>query len=261
MLSFLGPRLRQARLNAGLSQVQIAQACRVSQPTISYWERPSQSDHCNELGLESLITIAKLTGKPISWFLEEDTDQSSVRITVEEVEAEAEWGHQLAVMVGPYNESYPDPPVDAYRLHLALGIERPYEQWLQQVLDTHPFVADQDYFMVSTHRHFWSMEVAKALASSVVTPRGFAVWRMLIRLGKHSPSALDVQPEIPAASPLAVEPVALNVTPTEFIEVVLGCVKIAHQMGLYGEPAQQAVDQAATRLTGCSPRQLMGIAA
>jgi transcriptional regulator with XRE-family HTH domain len=269
MIDYLGQRLRQARSEAGLSQVQIAAACNVSQPTISYWERPTGANHYNELGLASLMTIARITGKPVAWFLEEhpkptyaetELASESICITAEAVEAESVHANQLGILtLGPNGEEYRELLVDSYRLHWALGIQTPYQEWLDHVRNTYPFIAQhcELVFNGQASNLYWYMETAKAIALLTGSARGFAIWQKLVGLSQLYGRPV-VQPESPAPQASAIE---LKVPPKEFIDVVSGCVKLAHQMGLHGERAQQAADQAATRLTGWSVRELLGIAA
>ncbi len=268
MIPYLPERLRIARTQAGLSQGQIADACGVSQPAVSKWETGiSNALGCNEPDLASLVTIARRTGQPVSWFLGENESTEPLRITATEVEAETHHGEQLAILLaGPDHDLYEKITVNSFRLHLALGITTPYPNWLEQQLDARPFVADQDYFVVlSPHRprHYWSFDVAKGLALLEGSARGFAVWRTLIKLEKtyqtkpKMPSTSIV--EGPATAP-TLEPSELKVSPGEFVEITACCLKIAHQMGLNGEDAMRGADQATLQLTGWSPRQVLGLA-
>lgn len=61
-----GRRVRMARVGAGLTQEELARACRVNRDTI-YRAETGQRDL--ELGL--LVLIAEVTGQPLSWLTAE----------------------------------------------------------------------------------------------------------------------------------------------------------------------------------------------
>lgn len=189
MMPYLWKRIRLARRKAGLNQTQIANACGVSQVAVVYWEKSPTTDHANEVGIESLLRIAQLTNTPVQWFFEDgDPDYAKPVsniypscISLADVEAESECANQLAIRIrDPDDVSYREPLVDAYRLHLALGIATPYQVWFQALLASRLFPADQHSLVEETD--YWSMAVAQTIALLTGTARGFAVWRMLVQL-------------------------------------------------------------------------------
>lgn len=60
-----GQRISEARLEAGLTQTQLAQAISTSERNISRWETGRNSPR-----LPHLLAIAQATGKEVGWFLE-----------------------------------------------------------------------------------------------------------------------------------------------------------------------------------------------
>ena len=68
---FLADRLRQARLQAGYSQQNIADALNVNRATYTYYENGKTSPDPVTLG-----KIARICGAPIEFFFEEETGSS-----------------------------------------------------------------------------------------------------------------------------------------------------------------------------------------
>ncbi len=61
----LGERIRQARMEAGLSQEELAERVGSSQDAISNYERGTR-----KISLDVLVAIAKSVNKPMNFFLE-----------------------------------------------------------------------------------------------------------------------------------------------------------------------------------------------
>ncbi len=70
--SFLAKRLRQARLNAGYSQQNIADALNMNRATYTYYETGKTSPDPVTLG-----KIARICGAPIEFFFEDEEDEFS----------------------------------------------------------------------------------------------------------------------------------------------------------------------------------------
>ena len=68
--SFLAARLRQARLQAGYSQQNIADALNVNRATYTYYETGKTSPDPITLG-----RIARICGAPIEFFFEDENDR------------------------------------------------------------------------------------------------------------------------------------------------------------------------------------------
>ena len=60
----LGSRIRQARKDAGLSQVRLAQLLNTTQSAISLYEAGQRS-----VGIEMLLNVARLLNRPLHYFL------------------------------------------------------------------------------------------------------------------------------------------------------------------------------------------------
>lgn len=68
----LGPRIREARLAAGLSGVALAKLIDKSQPYVSDLERGQRTP-----SLETLVALSAALGRPVSYFLGEDAATAS----------------------------------------------------------------------------------------------------------------------------------------------------------------------------------------
>lgn len=62
-----GERVRQARLEAGLNQAELASKVGVATRTVQYWE---SSENGTAPRSAAMRQLAKVTGKPIAWFYE-----------------------------------------------------------------------------------------------------------------------------------------------------------------------------------------------
>lgn len=67
----IGKRVREARVDAKITQAQLADRLGISRPAVSQWEN-GKSDPTHE----NLVAIASLTGKPLSWFHVKSDDQA-----------------------------------------------------------------------------------------------------------------------------------------------------------------------------------------
>lgn len=67
----VGARLRLARMEAGLSQTNIADKLGLTFQQVQKYEKGT-----NRIAPSRLTPIAKITGKPISWFYNENTEAS-----------------------------------------------------------------------------------------------------------------------------------------------------------------------------------------
>lgn len=63
----IGQRIREARVDAGLTQAALARALGIKRASVSQWEQAT-----TQPTMERLQAIAKLTKRPLSWFLIED---------------------------------------------------------------------------------------------------------------------------------------------------------------------------------------------
>ena len=70
--SFLADRLRQARLKAGYSQQNIADALNMNRATYTYYETGKTSPDPTTLG-----KIARICGAPIEFFFEEEEENGA----------------------------------------------------------------------------------------------------------------------------------------------------------------------------------------
>ncbi len=70
----LGQRIRQARKDAGLSQVQLAQALSTTQSAVSLYEAGHRT-----VGIDILLEVARVLNRPLHYFLGADTDVLYVR--------------------------------------------------------------------------------------------------------------------------------------------------------------------------------------
>jgi len=61
-----GQRIREARKDAGLTAEQIAPMLGVTMGTVLRWER----NEIKRLSYDQLVSIARVTGKPLSYFTE-----------------------------------------------------------------------------------------------------------------------------------------------------------------------------------------------
>lgn len=59
----IGPRIKQAREEAGLTQVELGQLIGQAERTIQSWESGERHPR-----LPGLHALARATGKPLSWF-------------------------------------------------------------------------------------------------------------------------------------------------------------------------------------------------
>jgi DNA-binding XRE family transcriptional regulator len=64
----LGHRIAEARCEAGLTQVQLAEAVDHAQRTVASWEGGTRVPR-----LPALEAVSETTGKPVSWFYELET--------------------------------------------------------------------------------------------------------------------------------------------------------------------------------------------
>lgn len=63
----LGQRLREARSDAGLTQAALARSLGIKRASVSQWEQG-----VTQPTTERLIEVARITKRPLSWFLIED---------------------------------------------------------------------------------------------------------------------------------------------------------------------------------------------
>lgn len=81
--SELWQRLRQARKVADLTQQQLADACGVTRGAIALWEA-AEPEHRTKPTTDHLLVLAKATGVPIEWLLNDAVDLNDVwRLTGE----------------------------------------------------------------------------------------------------------------------------------------------------------------------------------
>lgn len=82
-VSVNGPRIRDARLSAGMTQAELARAIRTSERNIVRWEAGQ-----NQPRIASINAIAKATGHEIDFFLtgssEADEDEEAASLTLDE---------------------------------------------------------------------------------------------------------------------------------------------------------------------------------
>lgn len=69
----IGQRIREARSDAGFTQASLARALNIKRASVSQWEQA-----LTQPTMERLQAIAKLTKRPLSWFLIED-DTAAMR--------------------------------------------------------------------------------------------------------------------------------------------------------------------------------------
>lgn len=270
MMRFLWKRVRLARRQAGLTQVQVAKACGVSQVAISLWESAPESKDHTDPSYESLLALAKVTGRPVEWFLEgeypdpfdalPEFEAEGCALTADAVAAEADSCLSLGICLtdlsgDPLRAAF----VSARDLHAALGSEAPFEDWFAGRLAAYPFLETRDYRrrdeVTGVPGYDLSLEMAQGLALLEVTARGFAAWRRLVELEARLKD--EVAARFPPES--AAPPPTVPLDPREFVAVVEGCVTLARRMGLAGDRAVRAADRAATELTGRSPLRLLGV--
>lgn len=187
MMRFLWKRVRLARRQAGLTQVQVAKACGVSQVAISLCESAPESKDHTDPSYESLLALAKVTGRPVEWFLEGEypdpfdalpgfeADESP--LTADAVAAEADSCLSLGICLtdlsgDPLRSAF----VSARDLHAALGSEAPFEAWFAGRLSAYPFLDTRDYrrrdAVAGVPGYDLSLEMAQGLALLEVTARG-----------------------------------------------------------------------------------------
>jgi transcriptional regulator with XRE-family HTH domain len=70
----IAQRIREARLDAGLSQAAVAKHCGISRASVSQWERGGPDGSAPTM--ENLIKLADLTKRPLGWFLIQDATEA-----------------------------------------------------------------------------------------------------------------------------------------------------------------------------------------
>jgi transcriptional regulator with XRE-family HTH domain len=70
----LGSRIRAARRDAGMSQGQLASSLNTTQSAISLYEAGQRS-----VGIDMLLSVARILNRPLHYFLGEDGDMLYVR--------------------------------------------------------------------------------------------------------------------------------------------------------------------------------------
>lgn len=73
MGSELWERLRVARAHAGISQVQVAKECGIERASVSQWEAREPEKRTTP-GITRLRAYEKLTGAPLSWLMDDESD-------------------------------------------------------------------------------------------------------------------------------------------------------------------------------------------
>lgn len=76
-MSELWQRIRQARRFADLTQEQLAIQCGVSRGAVALWEA-AESEHRTKPTTDHLITLAKSTGVPLQWLMNDAADINEV---------------------------------------------------------------------------------------------------------------------------------------------------------------------------------------
>jgi transcriptional regulator with XRE-family HTH domain len=77
MASELWQRLRQARRFADLTQLDLATRCNVSRGAVALWES-AEPEHRTRPTTEHLINVAKTTGVPLEWLLNDVSDLDAI---------------------------------------------------------------------------------------------------------------------------------------------------------------------------------------
>lgn len=94
-ISYIGPRIRQARQEAGLSGIALAKLIDKSQPYVSDLERGQRTP-----SLETLCSLSAALGRPVSYFLGEDTARpASSRHATPSASPVFEVQHNLAELI------------------------------------------------------------------------------------------------------------------------------------------------------------------
>ena len=73
MASLLRNRIKVARIYAGLTQEELGKLCEVTKSAVSCWETGNKKKS-TEPTLVNLRAIAKATGAPIAWLVDDDED-------------------------------------------------------------------------------------------------------------------------------------------------------------------------------------------
>lgn len=76
-MSELWQRLRQARKYSDLTQADLANACGVTRGAVALWEA-AEPEHRTKPTTDHLITIAKTTGAPLEWLLNDVADLNAL---------------------------------------------------------------------------------------------------------------------------------------------------------------------------------------
>lgn len=71
MPSHFRDRIRAARKHAGLTQLQIAEACGISREAVAAWESPNRETRPDWTNMRK---VSEVTGAPIDWLLDDDND-------------------------------------------------------------------------------------------------------------------------------------------------------------------------------------------
>lgn len=77
MASELWQRLRQARRYADLTQLDLASRCNVSRGAVALWEA-AEPEHRTRPTTDHLITVAKATGVPLEWLLNDASELDAI---------------------------------------------------------------------------------------------------------------------------------------------------------------------------------------
>lgn len=77
IMSELWQRLRQARRYADQTQAQLAQCCGVSRGAVALWEA-AEPEHRTKPTTDHLIAVAKCTGVPLTWLLNDASDLDEI---------------------------------------------------------------------------------------------------------------------------------------------------------------------------------------
>nr|PZN43745.1 MAG: hypothetical protein DIU70_03370 [Bacillota bacterium] len=101
----LGARIREARIQRGLSQQELAEAIGFSRPAVNSWEHGR-----SEPSFETLQKIATVLGKPLTWFLGSEEGDKDLRHEVERklrAEIFSGMGMKLLPVVGTIQAGIP----------------------------------------------------------------------------------------------------------------------------------------------------------